>query len=158
MKRQLEKYINSELLIAENSELEGTIVREGFDFLERRAAWSGILADTFDDTNNDVVVDNRPKFWRYALGAGIALALALALGMWAMAQQSPKKTERKPYIQQGNQGNKSQLIADVSTQADVLLGEDISNFRPSAIRKGSNDDAEWKTDFQACVARSAMRR
>ena len=149
MKRQVEKYINSELLTAEKSELESTIVREGFDFLERRAAWSGILADTFDNTDNDVVVDNRPKFWRYALGAGIALVLALALGVWAMNQQSPKKTERKPYIQQGNQGNKSQLIADVATQADVLLGEDITNFHPSAIRKGSNDDAEWKTDFQA---------
>ena len=47
MKKNVEEYMNNDLLASEEGAIEEKIMREGFDFMERRAAWKGIVADTF---------------------------------------------------------------------------------------------------------------
>jgi hypothetical protein len=134
-----------------NTDVEKKVIREGFDFLDRRAAWSDLIATTFDDVEREEVEKERvqktnPRWlWQYT--AAVGLTLLAAVGIWYLSQPSPTKRTPKPYIQQGNQGDKSQLVAEIDVEK--LLSKSVDDFQATITRKGSDDVDNWQADFQA---------
>jgi hypothetical protein len=146
MKEIIEKYIHS----SDENEvvMEEKIVRQGFDFIERRAAWTGIMADTFAEIDKEEAPKTQTRrLWQYAAAAGVLLLVAI--GIWAISSQNTGKKAPKPYIQQGNGGDKSQLVADALTHIDKLLTQNVDDFQATVVRKGKDDTDDWQTGFQS---------
>jgi hypothetical protein len=145
MKEIIEKYMHNS---AENDvAMEEKIVREGFDFIERRTAWTDIMASTFTEIEQEESKKTQThRLWQYAAAAGVLLVVAI--GVWAINSPINGKKTPKPYIQQGAGGDKSQLIADVLPSVDKLLIQSIDNFQATVVRKGNDDVNDWQSDFQ----------
>jgi hypothetical protein len=144
MKEIVKKYIQNTV---ENDPLmEEKIMREGFDFIERRAAWKGLMSDTFQEIEQEKDPKTQTRqLWQYAAAAGVLLIVAL--GIWAINSPNTPKKAPKPYIQQGNGGDKSVLIAEVDV--DKLLNKSVDDFQATTVRKGSNDTDNYQADFQS---------
>jgi hypothetical protein len=146
MKKNLNKYLIDDLLTVDEGVIEKKIMQKGFDFIERRTAWQGMISDTFAEIEQkEVQKTSNRRLWQYAAATG--LALIVALGIWAINAQFNKKSAPKPPIQQGNGGDKSVLVADVSVEE--LLSKSVDDFQATITRKGSDDVDNWQADFQA---------
>jgi hypothetical protein len=145
MKKIIKEYMDT---TTPKADVEEKIIREGFDFLDRRAAWSDMVATTFDDVEREEVEKeivqktNPRRLWQYT--AAVGLTLLAAVGVWYLSQPSPTKRTPKPYIQQGN---KSQLVAEIDVEK--LLSKSVDDFQTTITRKGSTDVDNWQADFQA---------
>jgi hypothetical protein len=145
MKKIIKEYIDS----AENEDVavEQRIMSEGFDFIERRAAWRGMISDTFAEIEKEEVQKTHTRrLWHFAAAA--IVLLLVAFGGWVFNSQTNKKLVQKPYIQQGNSGDKSALVADASAEIDKLLAKSVDDFQATIVRKGSSDADNWQSDFQ----------
>ena len=154
MKKIIKEYIDS--AENENVAVEEKIMREGFDFIERRAAWQGMISDTFAEIEQEEVQKTQTwRLWQYAAAAFVLLLVAL--GVWALNTQTNKKPAQKPYIQQGNSGDKNVSVADASAQIDKLLAKSVDDFQATIVRKGSNDADNWQSDFQLAKYADVIR-
>lgn len=149
MKEIIEEYLyNNHLSTEEETNMEQKIIREGFDFIERRASWKAAIESSFADIENE---EGRKKpalsLTRYVV---IVSAICLfALGGYMFWQQFYKKTPPQTNKHQDYKFDKDQIVADASTRADKLLSLDIEGFQANVVRKGEGDAGEWQADFQA---------
>jgi hypothetical protein len=147
MKKIITEYMTT---TTHKADVEEKIIREGFDFLDRRAAWSDLIATAFDDVEREEVEkeivpkNNSRRLWQYT--AAVGLTLLAAIGVWYFNQPSPIKPAPKPPIQQANQGDKSQLVAELDVEK--LLSKSVDDFQATITRKGSQDIDNWQADFQ----------
>jgi hypothetical protein len=145
MKKTIKDYINNSEDNVTN--VEESIIRGGFDFIERRAAWQDVMTGTFAEIEAEEVKKARNKRLRqYAIAIGITLLSAI--GIWTIYTQSAKKAAQKQPVQQSKSLDKNQLVADVSTHVDRLLDNSSKAFEASTIRKGNGDAGNWQSDFQ----------
>ena len=70
MKKNVEKYLNNNLSMAEETAFEEKNIQEGFDFIERRANWNNVIADTFAEIETETAKkSNIRRLWQYAATA-----------------------------------------------------------------------------------------
>lgn len=136
MKEQLKKYQQNQLTPAEMEDFEKNIINQGFDYLDRRAAWQQLM-----DKAETPIVKLRPRFWTYGVAA--SLAALIAFGLWYALKPSNI----------GESSNKIALLAS-SEQADYYLNEGKSAILLGDTKKGENDFMPWeevfkKQDFKA---------
>lgn len=134
MKKNVEKYLNNNLSMTEETAFEEKNIKEGFDFIERRATWNNVIADTFAE----IEAETAPKvkirrLWQYAAAASVAL---LVVSVWAIQTLTPQHIDIPS----------TPLIADASMDLEKLLSNDV---QPIEVRKGNDNLDNWQSDFQS---------
>ncbi len=150
MKEIIKKYLNNNdnPSTEEETNMEQKIIREGFDFMARKAAWKDSIDKSFAEIDSEILTQTPPvplaRYWTISF-----TILLIAVGSYVVWQHFYKKTPTPTNKHQDYKFDKNQIVADVSTRADALLSEGINDFKADVVRKGNGQVGDWQADFQA---------